>query len=133
MLLGKVTFSQWHNTPNIVAIIKGLVFAFSPPEKNNNQESQIFCRKTDPDMNKICLSNSSDIFLTGKIPLFFRKRQSFEKVQISWRAVVQNGSEGQTGCSFTSRRNRRTVDSIHLHWLREGFDCGRVVEWGSEC
>lgn len=64
-MLGKVANSQWHNTPNIVAIIKGLVFAFPPPEKNNNQESQIFCRKTDPEMNKICLTNSSDILLTG--------------------------------------------------------------------
>lgn len=48
-----------------MAIIKGLLFAINPPEKTDNNENQVLVRKTDPDMTKIALTNTSDVLLTG--------------------------------------------------------------------
>jgi WD40 repeat protein len=47
----------------------------------NNLEGNVLCRKTDPEMTKICLSNTTDIYLTGADKVLKRYKFPEEKLE----------------------------------------------------
>lgn len=47
----------------------------------NNQDGTILCRKTDPDLNRICPTNSQDIFITGADKVLKRYKYPDENLQ----------------------------------------------------
>lgn len=58
-----------------------MVISLAPPTSLNQVDNTITCRKTDPELNKICVSTQNDFFLSGTDKNFKKYKYPDEKLE----------------------------------------------------